>query len=179
MVTDGAIVLPQAAAGEAKAFLRVGHDGEDGLIAGLIKAGTELCEQFTGSVLIARGISEALPARMAWQPLARCPVRAITGVEALWRDGGTTPLGPEAYAIDIDANGTGWVRVIDAAGARQIRVAYEAGMAADWDAAPDALRQGIVRIAAHLYAHREGGRDDAPPAAVTALWRPWRRMRIG
>ena len=179
MVKDEAIVLPQRAAGEAKAFLRVGHDGEDGLIERLLKSGAELCEQFTGSVLIARSISEALPARMAWQPLARCPVRAITGAEALWRDGGTTPLPAEAYAIDIDSGGTGWVRVIDSGGARQIRLAYEAGMAVDWDTLPEALRQGVVRIAAHLYAHREGDGGAAPPAAVTALWRPWRRLRIG
>jgi uncharacterized phiE125 gp8 family phage protein len=179
MVTDGAIVLPQQAAGEAKTFLRVAHDGEDGLIEGLVKSGAQLCEQFTGSVLIARTVHEDLPARGAWQPLARCPVRAITGVEALWRDGTTSVLEPEAYAIDIDEGGVGWVRVTDSAGARQIRVAYEAGMAADWDALPDALRHGVVRIAAHLYSRREGGRDDAPPAAVTALWRPWRRLRIG
>lgn len=41
---------------------------------------------------------------------------------------------------------------------------------------PPAVVQGIIRLAAHLYAHRD---DDAgPPAAVAALWRPYRQMRL-
>lgn len=38
------------------------------------------------------------------------------------------------------------------------------------------LRQGIVRLVAHMHLHRDG--DQSPPAAVAALWRPWRRMRL-
>jgi hypothetical protein len=45
-----------------------------------------------------------------------------------------------------------------------------------WGAHP--LRQGVVRLAAHLYAERDGPELGGPPAAVTALWRPWRRMRL-
>jgi hypothetical protein len=43
---------------------------------------------------------------------------------------------------------------------------------------PEPLRQGIVRLAAHLYAAR-GEVEAVPPAAVAALWRPWRRVRLG
>ena len=35
---------------------------------------------------------------------------------------------------------------------------------------------GVVLLTAHLFDHRGG--ESAPPAAVTALWRPWRRMRL-
>jgi len=45
------------------------------------------------------------------------------------------------------------------------------------DADPPApVVQGVVRLAAHLYAHRD---DEAgPPAAVAALWRPYRQLRL-
>ncbi|HEX8445121.1 MAG TPA: head-tail connector protein [Sphingomonas sp.] len=41
---------------------------------------------------------------------------------------------------------------------------------------PAPVRQGIVRLAAYLYAHRDD--DAAPPAAVAALWRPFRQVRL-
>jgi len=43
---------------------------------------------------------------------------------------------------------------------------------------PEPLRQGIVRLAAHLYTVR-GEAEAPPPACVAALWRPWRRLRLG
>jgi uncharacterized phiE125 gp8 family phage protein len=93
--------------------------------------------------------------------------------------GAATPLPVASYAIDIDANGDGWVRVIDPGAGKLVRVRYQAGVAADWDAVPEALAQGAVRLAAHLYSVRDEGRERMPPAAVSALWRPYRLMRIG
>ena len=60
--------------------------------------------------------------------------------------------------------------------AGRVRVHYSAGLAAHWDGVPEALRQGIVRLAAFGYSERSA--QAAVPAAVTALWRPWRRMVI-
>jgi uncharacterized phiE125 gp8 family phage protein len=51
-------------------------------------------------------------------------------------------------------------------------------MATDPNGLPEALRHGIVRLAAHLYSHRDEAEQAGPPAAVTALWRPWRRLRL-
>lgn len=104
---------------------------------------------------------------------------AIIGLEGLPAAGAAFPIAGGQHAIDIDANGEGWVRVTNAGEARRVRVSYRAGMAAEWAGLPDALRHGIVRLAAHLYTHRAAAADEAPPAAVTALWRPFRRMRIG
>jgi uncharacterized phiE125 gp8 family phage protein len=181
MIEGEALVLPPEAAGAAKALLRVERADEDGLIGSLAAAAAELCESFTGQALLARGFVETMPASRAWQRLSRTPVRAITLVEALPAEGPAEPLPIGAYAIDIDANGDGWVRLAEPIEPRRIRVGYQAGVAGGWADLPAALRHGIVRLAAHFYTIRaaEGPRPaDPPPAAVTALWRPYRRLRL-
>ncbi|HET9640613.1 MAG TPA: hypothetical protein VFP12_15545 [Allosphingosinicella sp.] len=180
MIEGEALVLPPEAAGAAKGYLRVERSDEDGLIAGLVEAAAELCEGFTGQALLTRGFSETLPASRAWQRLGRSPVRAITLVEALPADGPAQPLASAAYGIDVDSAGDGWVRLIEPGEARRIRVGYQAGLAAAWEDLPAALRQGVLRLAAHFYTHRatEASRPIEPPAAVAALWRPFRRLRL-
>jgi uncharacterized phiE125 gp8 family phage protein len=180
MIEGEALVLPPEAAGAAKGFLRVERPDEDGLIGGLVGAAAELCEGFTGQALLARGFIETMPASRAWQRLTRTPVRAILSVEALPAEGPALAMPSAAYAIDIDANGDGWVRLTGPIEARRIRVGYQAGLAAGWADLPAALRHGILRLAAHFYTSRtgDGGRAAEPPAAVTALWRPYRRLRL-
>jgi uncharacterized phiE125 gp8 family phage protein len=178
MLTPEPIALPAEALEEAKAHLRAGSAEEDSLIAGTIRSAAEYCEQFTRRTLIARGFEELLPVSAGWQRLAASPVVAITGVEGLSGEGPAVALAAEDYAIDIDAAGEGWVRVTAPGGAKRLRVAYQAGLAADWASAPQALRQGVLRLAGHLYAHRDGDGRAGPPAAVAALWRPWRRFRL-
>jgi uncharacterized phiE125 gp8 family phage protein len=181
MIEGEALVLPPEAAGAAKGYLRVERADEDGLIGGLVGAAAELCEGFTGQALLARSFSETIPASRAWQRLGRAPVRAIVSVEALPAEGSAEALPGGAYAIDIDARGDGWVRLTGANAPGRIRVGYEAGVAGAWADLPAALRHGIVRLAAYFYTSRgaESGRAaDSPPAAVTALWRPYRRIRL-
>lgn len=180
MIEGEALALPPEAAGAAKDYLRVERADEDGLIAGLVVAAAELCEGFVGQALLARGFTETIPASRAWQSLTLGPVRAITLVEALPAEGPAQALAGAAYGIDIDARGDGWVRLTAVGEARRIRIGYEAGIAGAWAELPAALRQGILRLAAHFYTNRaaEDGRASEPPAAVTALWRPFRRLRL-
>ena len=170
------IVPPEAAPvalAELRAFLRIeGVDG-DAELAAQLRVATEACEGFIGAPLLERTLRETLAARGEWQALSVAPVRAVTAVHALSGDGSAAALGPETYGIDIDATGRGWVRC--AAGVGRVAVTYRAGSAGDWNAVPEPVRHGILRLAAHL---RMDG-DGVPPAAVTALWRPWRVMRLG
>lgn len=161
-----------------KAYLRIEGSDEDALIAGLVRSATELCEAFTRTALLERDVEEALPARAAWTRLSLAPVRAITEVAALSVLGDEEPLAAEDYAIDIDARGEGWVRVLGRAAAGRVTVRYRAGLAAGWNRVPEPLRQGVVRMAAHLYAHRDAAAGNGPPAAATALWLPYRRLRL-
>jgi uncharacterized phiE125 gp8 family phage protein len=170
--------VPAASRDEAKAYLRLDGTAEDGLIDGLVASATQLCEAFTGQVLIARAVEEAVPAGGAWHRLSSAPVSAIEKVEALAADGSAEMLPKGAYTADIDANGAGWVRLERAGAAGRLRVTYQAGLASEAAAVPAPLKQGIVRLVAHLYAHRDAPGDAGPPAAVAALWRPWRRMRL-
>jgi len=163
---------------EVKAYLRLEAGDEDALIAWLIRSATGLCERFVGQALIAREAEEIVPASCAWRRLSLTPVASVGAIEAIGEDGAATPLAVEDYAIDIDGDGDGWVRVTGTGDARRVRVTYVAGMGADWNAVPEPLRQGIVRLSAHFYVHRDGVDGTGPPAAVAALWRPWRRMRL-
>lgn len=155
-----------------KAVLRIGSGDEDALIAAFAESALGLAEQFLGRVGIVRSIRETLPASTAWRSLEATPVRAIAAVEL--PDG--TALPPGGFAIDIDTGGDGWVRAT-APVARVVAVRYSAGMADDWPGLPAPLRQGVVLLAAHLFEARDTATP--PPAAVTALWRPFRRLDLG
>ena len=111
--------------------------------------------------------------------LATRPVQAITGVAAIAADGTRTTLAATDYDIDIDVDGGGLVRLMRPLSQTRMAVRFTAGLAESWDTLPDAIQQGLVRWAA--YQHRARDDDKAlagPPAAVAALWRPWRRMRL-
>ncbi len=160
---------------ELKSLLRIITSEEDALLSGFMRAAAEMCEAFTGRALIERAVEETLPASGAWTRLSAAPVRSIEGVAA-FAEGVAVPLATEDYSLDIDASRDGWVRVSSLDEHKRVQVSYHAGMAVNWNGVPEALRQGILRLAAHLYANREEAAD--PPAAVTALWRPWRRLRL-
>lgn len=177
-MTEGDPMAPGAPAlAELKASLRIGHVDEDPLLARLIASATELGEQFTGQAILIRNFTDLLPASGSWTRLRRLPVRAIASAQTL-EEGAPVPLASTDYAIDLDAGGHGWVRLTAPIAARTVRVGYSAGLADNWEGVPEPLRQGAIRLAAHLYTHRDGASDEGPPAVVTALWRPYRRMRL-
>lgn len=160
----------------AKAYLRIATDNEDALIEGFAANAMALGEAFTGTAWIARGWTDVMPVSRAWQRIAIGGVSAITSVEGLPAEGAAFALPAGAYAVDIDASGDGWVRTVAPGAAGRVRVTLSAGAAAGWGDLPPPLAQGAVLLIAHLFEHREA--DTAPPAAVSALWRPWRRMRL-
>jgi uncharacterized phiE125 gp8 family phage protein len=163
---------------ELRAFLRISVDEEDALLAGFVRAAVEHCEAFTDRALIERSVEELVAVSTIRVRLGVGPVREIESVAAIDEAGGATPLDAEAVSTEIDAAGEGWVRLRRAMEAKRLRVAYRAGMAADWNGIPEMLRHGIVRLAAHHYLRRGEAQDCGVPAAVTALWRPWRRLRL-
>ncbi len=158
-----------AAVAAVRDLLRIGSAAEDGLLGALVGEAFDLAERFTGQVLIERAVNERIAADGNWRRLAATPVRAISAVSA---DGVALP--GDAYAVDIDGDADGWVRV--SGSPRVVTVALTAGLASGWGELPSAIRGGIVRLAAFRFDARDGG--EAAPAAVSALWRPYRRLRL-
>lgn len=173
MPVDIPVLGPMAVSvAECKAQLRLAHDDEDASIAGFIRTAMALCEAFTGQWLIEREGQQRLHTAAGWQRIAAQPVVAITAVTSAG-----TPVPAERYEIDVDAAGNGWVRLVADTGTQPI-VQFRAGLGVDWNGTPEPLRQGIVRLVVHLFTHRDAADAGPPPAAVTAMWRPWRRMRL-
>lgn len=170
--------LDGAALADLKAWLAITTDGEDALLTALLRASLDSCEAFTGQMPLAATAEEILPARKEWQNLTTRPVQAITLVEGIPAEGARFALASDAFEIDLEADGTGMVRVIRQSTAGRVAVRFSAGLAPDWASLPEGLRHGIVRLAAHSYRERDSGGSDVPPVAVAALWRPWRRLRL-
>lgn len=162
---------------EARAWLRLGAADEDALVERLIGAVTNMCETFTGQWLLARDGAEVLTVRRQTARLAARPVVAVDMVARIDAGGDDVVLDPADYRVDI-ADGLAAVTVAGATDGTRLRVAYRAGMAEAAADVPAAIRHGMLRMVQHLYEARDDAKAD-PPAAVAALWQPWRRIALG
>ncbi|MCB2065810.1 MAG: phage head-tail connector protein [Erythrobacter sp.] len=177
------VVVPPVLAAEAldelKQWLAVTTTRDDAALVALLRAALETCEGYTRAMPLVAGCEEVLPASYEWMPLATAPVVAITNVEAMASDGTRAALPVDHYLIDITADGCGRLRLLRAVAETRLVVTFEAGIAPGWASLPQGLRHGVLRLAAHNYREREAGEGKVhPPAAVAALWQPWRRMRL-
>ena len=178
-----AIIVPAALSGaplaELKAWLGIRLSEEDQALTTLLRASLETCEAFTGQMPLEAECEEILPQASTWMWLATRPVQAISAVDGIAADGTRTPVEAENYEIELDADGGACVRAAIYPAANRIAVRFTAGIAPGWASLPEGLKHGVLRLAAHNYRQRD--REAAlttPPAAVTALWQPWRRMRL-
>ena len=177
-----AIIAPADMAGaalaELKHWLAITTAREDASLVALLAASVETCEAFTRQVPLEAEFEEVLNASQTWQRLCTLPVRSIVGVEGLALDASRLAIPPEQYLLDLGADGLGRVRLLTRPDAARIAVRFTAGIASDWESLPDGLRHGIIRLAAHHFRSREDAAGSALPAAIPALWQPWRRMRL-
>jgi len=177
--------LPASALAELKEWLGINTTREDALLGNLINASLDICEAYTGARPIEAVCEEIWPVRprvlslSGWQRLSTRPLASIDSMESIAANGSRAALPGGIYEFDIDADGSGRFRLIGPVGESRVAVRFTAGIAPDWDSLPDALRQGVIRLAAHHHRQREtGNAETAPPRAVVALWQPWRRLRI-
>ena len=182
ILTPPAIAAPALA--ELKQWLGISTAHDDAALTALLRASLDICEAFTGIMPLVAECEETAPPARCWRGLATRPVQAITGVEAIAPDGQRFALASGDYEIDLDADGGGRVRLPalsgrELSGRERVAVRFTAGLVAEWEDLPAALRHGIARLAAHQHREREtGGASPLPPASVAALWRPWRRLRV-
>lgn len=150
----------------AKAFLRVDHPDEDGLITNLIDAATRQVEERCGVSLITRPQRLTKPRSGAGVYLNRYPVSSI---EAVTQNGEPLP---------IDANLRARPVLVRVASAGEVTVDFTAGYGETSADIPTPLRQGVLLLLAHLYEHRGGDKPLGFPMMVDALTQPYRGMRL-
>lgn len=178
MLTTQAVALTVDAVDAARTYLRIDNEEEDTAIAALVAAAIVHAEGYLGQLLVERDITERLSVTTAWQRLAATPVRAISSVTGIPAEGAMFPLLSASYQIDINRHQDGWIRIPYPGSAGRVDIAYRAGLVPGWPDLPEPVSIAVLRIAAHLHAHRDTPGDQGPPPAIRSLLRPWRRMRL-
>lgn len=172
-------ILAGTALDELKHWLAITTSRDDAALTALLRAALDMCEAFTGVMPLEAECEEIIAAPRDWLALAAMPVRSIASLEAIEADGTRTAVAAEDYLFNIAADGRAMLHLQRSVSQSLLAVRFTAGLAADWDSLPGAMRQGLIRLAAHLYRSRDDGEGKTiPPASIAALWQPWRRMRI-
>jgi|TARA_R100000049_G_C1953418_1_gene103551 uncharacterized phiE125 gp8 family phage protein len=162
---------------ELKHWLGITRTADDAQLIGLVGAAMEACERFTGLTPIASTIEETCEASHEWTRLVSRPIARVVGVEQIASDGTRIAVSAQDYDLHLSGDGSAQLRLRTGPFLSRLVVTLEAGLARDWAGTPDGLRHGILRFAAFL--HREGeAAQGEPPAAIGALWRPWRVLRL-
>ena len=167
-----------AALAELKQWLAITTTHDDELLATLLNGALSMCQRFTGIYPLQTTLAETIPARGDWRSLTAKPALLLRSVVALDAYGSPRILASTDFEIDQQADGTMRFRLRRGLSEQRIEIKYDAGLANDWVQLDDGLRHGIVRYAADQYRQRDRADGDRPPAAVSALWRPWRQVRL-
>lgn len=159
---------------EAKAHLRIGHSDDDEAIARLIAAARRHVEAHTGLCLIAQGWSHF---RDDWPEtgiveLPQAPVSSVDEVIVYGDDDTPATIDPAHYHADLVSRrcrlllrgSRYWARPGRIGNGIEIQVT--AGFGAAATDVPAELRQAILELAGHWYAHRGDG--DPPPLPLSA-----------
>jgi uncharacterized phiE125 gp8 family phage protein len=176
MLSIDPLSLDGAMLDEARAYLRLENEEEDAPFAAILLAAVAQAESYLGQLLLRRPVRETLPASAGWQRLHGSPFVSATGATGIPAEGANFVL--TQFSVDVDARGDGWLRVPQPGAAGRVELAYQAGLAGSWATLPEAIRLGVLRLAAHYHAHRDDPADGGMPEAAAALLRPWRRVRL-
>ena len=167
---------------DLKSWLGIARPDEDSLLVELLHASVALCEAFTGQAPLVQTVEERLATVQGRRPLRSRPIQEFVTLELIAQDGTRSPVPASGFSFVLDDSQGAWLELNRTLEGQAVVVRIAAGIAADWASLPDALKQGVIRMAA--YHHRDRDRDSAatrgapPPASVAALWRPWRIMRL-
>lgn len=168
---------------ELKTWLGISRPNEDELLISLLLTSLDTCEAYTGQAPLSQLFQERIPVRAGRYSLTSRPITALLQAEVVAQDGALTALGSEDFVFELDANGHATFRLFADAEGQAVALQVQTGLAANWDTIPAALKQGLIRLAAFHYRDRDrtgNSKKDAAsaPASVTALWRPWRTVRL-
>jgi len=144
---------------EAKAYLRLQHDSEDALLAGLVRAAREEVERSTGVALIDQHWRMTLDdwPDSAIVAIARFPVKEITAVTAYGSEGEAWAVDPGTYTLDAASRPARLyfesrpepLRVLNG-----VEIDFVAGYGEAGTDVPDLLRRAILLLTAHWFEFR-------------------------
>lgn len=173
----------------AKSHLRVTHEEDDNLIAGLITSARLTVEAIIRSALITQSWSLILDEwgsrRTVTLPLV--PIISIDGID-LWNEAGEkSPIGTDFCHLGAGSpaklslnRGQRWPSPLRDTGG--IGIDFTAGFGDTADDVPDPLRQAILHLIAHWYENRgEASLSDLTmpvPPSVGELVGPFRQMHL-
>ncbi len=161
---------------EAKANLRLDHDSEDDLIAGLIRAASEEVEATTGVAMIDQGwrlAVDALPPSGTLL-LRRGPVKEIASVTIYGADGEASLVPPEDYEADLVSTPARLhfnVRPERMRTMNGIEVDFVAGHGEAGTDVPDLLKRAVLTLVAHWFEFRASYGADAQPVSLPDTYR--------
>ena len=174
--------LTGAALADLKSWLGITRPVEDGRLVDLLQASVDLCEAFTGQAPLAQTVEERFAPAVGRHVLSVRPVQSVASVELIAEDRSRSTMNADDFRVQFSGRGAVSLDIMRDREARAIAVRVVAGIADDWASMPSALKQGVIRMAAHHYRDRdrdtEADRSAPPPASVAALWRPWRSLRL-
>ncbi len=176
---------------EFKAHLRLGSgfaedDVQDAVLEGFLRAAMAAIEARTGKILIERLFSWVLT---QWrdsqgQALPVAPVRVITEIVMVDRQGDEHPLDAAQYRLEADSQrprvcpmGIALPGIPTGGSAR---LNFVAGYGATWADLPADLAQAVLMLAAHYYEYRHETNlgKGCMPFGVTSLIERYRTVRL-
>ncbi len=192
LIEETAIADTALPVDQFKAHLRLGtgfaeESVQDEVLKGFLRAAIAAIEARTGKVLITREFSWTLS---AWRDRAGeiLPVAPISSVEDVTMSdaaGNASVVDTVVYRLEPDSQrprlrpASAFLPAIATGGS--VRIAFIAGMAADWGGLPADLGQAVLLLAAHYYEYRDETAlsDGCMPFGVTSLIQRYRMVRFG
>ncbi|MDJ0642791.1 MAG: hypothetical protein QNJ15_08230 [Erythrobacter sp.] len=170
--------LSGPALAEFKDWLGISRPNEDAMLTDLLAASLATCEAFTGRAPLEQTVEERISVKQGRYRLSSRPARMLLNAELIDQAGARSSLSGQGHGFALDHEGVATADLRFDLDGQAVAVTLLVGLASDWASVPKAMRQGIIRLAAHYYRDRDGERNVSPPASVAALWRPWRAMRL-
>jgi uncharacterized phiE125 gp8 family phage protein len=173
---------------EAKEYLRISGDGEDGLVSSLIAGARARIEALAGVAMISRTLrvtmdgwpQGAIEKRTVVMPVR--PADQLVAVRVFDRAGVAETV-TDRFTL---ARGRS-ARLVWTSGAfpwpgqrhNGIEVDYVAGFGEEPDDIAEALQLAVKQLVTHAYQKRDGETLNGPlPEDVAGLISPWRRVRL-
>ncbi len=191
-MTNLTVILPPdgepVSLASAKAFLRIGHEGEDALIADLIQQARARVEQVSGLALVTRTVSVVMarwPAGIAGRGM-RLPCSPTTSLIAVRTVDSEGVVMDQSGRFRLECGRVclrPWSMVPAVSDGGRVEIDFEAGFGLTADV-PEDLQEAVLRMVGALYATRapsgfefENGKGDLP-RDVQAILDARREVRL-